>query len=84
MLTGTEVGCLKVAVVGEPIRRWLPEWDRIAVAAQLDQRNEQGPVYYEQILAEFQKLQIRHPVFTSITLCWMQGKRNAKTGLAAA
>lgn len=84
LLPGTEVVCVKVAVVGEPIRRWLPEWDRIAAAAQLDQRNEQGPVYYEQILSEFQKLQARHPAFASITLCWMQGERDAKTGLAAA
>ena len=83
-LPGAEVVCIKVAVVGEPIRRWLPEWDRIAAAAQLEQRNEQGPVYYEQILAEFQKLQARHPAFVSITLCWMQGERDAKTGLAAA
>lgn len=84
LLPGAEVVCLKVAVVGEPIRRWLPEWDQIAATAQLGQRNEQGPVYYEQILAEFQKLQARHPAFASITLCWMQGERDAKTGLAAA
>lgn len=84
LLPEAEAVCFKVAVVGEPIRRWLLEWDAIAAAAQLDQRNEQGPVYYGQILAEFQQLQARHPAFASITLCWMQGERDAKTGLAAA
>ncbi len=84
LLPEAGVICFKVAVVGEPIRRWLPEWDQIAAAAQLDQSSEQGPVYYEQILAEYRKLQTRHPAFASITLCWMQGERDAKTGLAAA
>ncbi len=84
LLPGAEVVCLKVAAMGEPICRWLSEWDRITAAAQLRQRNKQGPVYYEQILAEFQKLQAQHPAFASITLCWMQGERDAKTGLAAA
>lgn len=84
LLPRAEVLHLKVAVGGEPIRFWLPEWETIATEAGVDPRNEKGPIYYEQILAQFKALQATHPSIDSITFCWMQGERDAKTGLASA
>ena len=83
-LPDAEVLHLKVAMGGQPIRFWLAEWEQIAAAAGLEQPNEKGPIYYDRLLAEFRALRATHPHFDSITLCWMQGERDAKTGLAAA
>lgn len=84
LLPDAEVLHFKVAVSGEPIRYWLPEWDALAADHGLTARNDKGPIYYQQILAEFNALKRAHPKIDSITLCWMQGERDAKTGLASA
>lgn len=83
LLPGAELLHFKIAVSGEPIRYWLPEWNAIAAEAGLSARNDKGPIYYEQILARFKALYAEHPVIDSVTFCWMQGERDAKTGLAA-
>ena len=84
LLRDATVVHIKVAVGGAPIRFWLPEWDAIAEAAGVSQRNEKGPILYERILAEVANLQRQHGSFASITFCWSQGGRDAKTGLEAA
>lgn len=84
LLPGAELLHVKVAAGGQPIRFWLAEWDRIADATGLAQRNEKGPIYYEQILVQVRELRATHPHADSITLCWMQGERDAKTGLSPA
>lgn len=84
LLPGATIAHLKVAVGGEPIRFWLPEWGELATAAGVDPTNEKGPIYYEQILAQYRALAATHGAFASVTFCWMQGERDAKTGRAAA
>lgn len=82
LLPEATVAPLKVAVSGKPIRMWLPEWDRLATEAGIAQKSEQGPIYYRQILDGYKKLREQHGKIASVTFCWMQGERDAKSGLA--
>jgi len=84
LLPGAEVVHIKVARGGQPIRLWVAEWDAIATEAGLKQMNPQGPLYYRMILEQLQPILKKHPHPDSITFCWMQGERDAKTGLEAA
>lgn len=84
LLAPEKIVLLKVAVGGEPIRFWLPEWDALAQSAGLTQKNEKGPIYYQEIMTKYRALQQQYPKLASITFCWMQGERDAKTGLQEA
>ena len=70
LLSNATVAHIKVAAGGQPIRFWVPEWDRIAADAGVNQKNEEGALYYDQILAEFKKAETQHGDFASITFCW--------------
>lgn len=84
LLPDGEVAHLKVARGGQPIRLWVAEWDDIAKKAGLTQMNPQGPIYYRMISKQLQPILKKHPQPASVSFCWMQGERDAKTGLEAA
>ncbi len=78
-----EVVYFKVARGGQPIRLWVAEWNEIAAKHELGTESE-STRYYEPILAEYQKLLVKHPKPASVTFCWMQGERDAREKLSAA
>ncbi|NNE93336.1 MAG: acetyl xylan esterase [Verrucomicrobiales bacterium] len=85
LLPDAEIVHLKVARGGQPIRLWLKEWDEIAGKHGLDVKNEGKTPYYDQILAQFAELKKKYPDgFDSVSFCWMQGERDAKSGLDGA
>ena len=75
---------IKVAKGGQPICRWLEEWETIATEAGLDENHRKrihkgGEVeFYQPILDQYEEMLKQHPKFASITFCWMQGERDAK------
>ena len=85
-----EVVYFKVARGGQPIRFWVEQWDAIAEKHGIDSKakrakeKNKGTVYYEPILAQYQKLIEKHPQPASVTFCWMQGERDAREKLSAA
>lgn len=81
-----DIGYLKVAQGGRPIRLWVQEWDEIAKKHGIDvatvRKNEKpGTQFYQPILDQFKKLIAKHPEPASVTFCWMQGERDARTRL---
>lgn len=90
LLAGADVVYLKVAVGGQPIRYWVAEWDEIARKHGLDpakvraKDKQQGTLYYQPILDQYNDLLKQHPRPASVTFCWMQGERDAREHLEAA
>ncbi len=83
LLPDAEIAHLKVAAGGQPIRLWVAEWNEISKAAGIELANDKTP-FYDRILAGYRSLLEKHGNFASVTFCWMQGEKDAKTGLAAA
>lgn len=85
-----DVAYIKVAVGGQPIRYWVAEWDEIARKHGIDPAKARaadkvkGAIYYQQILDRFAELRKKHPAPASVTFCWMQGERDARSNLDAA
>jgi hypothetical protein len=75
-----EIAYIKVAQNGEPILKWVNEWNEIATKYGL-KGQEGGKPYYPQIISQMTDLLKKHPKPASITFCWMQGERDAKTKL---
>jgi len=85
-----DVVYIKVARGGQPIRFWVAEWDEIAARHGIDAKavrakdNNKGTIYYEPILKQYRELLAKHPSPDSVTFCWMQGERDARSQLSAA
>ena len=81
---------IKVAKGGQPICRWLEEWQDIAKNNGLDEGHIKrihrgGKVeFYQPILDQYKGMLKKHPKFESVTFCWMQGERDANGGAHAA
>jgi hypothetical protein len=81
---------IKVAKGGQPICRWLEEWQEIAKKNGLDKNHikrihKGGEVeFYQPILDQYKGMLKKHPKFESVTFCWMQGERDASGGADAA
>ena len=81
---------IKVAKGGQPICRWLEEWQDIAKKNGLDENHikrihKGGKVeFYQSILDQYKEMVKKHPKFKSVTFCWMQGERDANGGAHAA
>ena len=77
---------IKVAKGGQPICRWLEEWQEIAQKNGLDEKHikrihKGGEVeFYQPILDQYKEMLQKHPKFASVTFCWMQGERDANGG----
>ena len=81
---------IKVAKGGQPICRWLEEWQDIAKKNGLEENHikrihKGGKVeFYQPILDQYKEMMKKHPKFESVTFCWMQGERDANGGAHAA
>ena len=81
---------IKVAKGGQPICRWLEEWETIATEAGLDENHRKRihkggeGEFYQPILDQYEELLKQHPKLASVTFCWMQGERDANGGAQAA
>jgi arylsulfatase len=81
---------IKVAKGGQPICRWLEEWQGIAKKNGLEENHIKrihrgGKVeFYQPILDQYKEMLKKHPKFESVTFCWMQGERDANGGAHAA
>ena len=90
LFKGEKVVYIKVAKGGQPICRWLEEWEAIATEAGLDENHRKrihkdGKVeFYQPILDRYKEMLKKHPKFASVTFCWMQGERDASGGADAA
>ena len=77
---------IKVAKGGQPICRWLEEWQDIAKKNGLDEKDikrihKDGEVeFYQPILDQYKEMRNKYPKFASVTFCWMQGERDANGG----
>ncbi|HBM78331.1 MAG TPA: hypothetical protein DD438_09475 [Verrucomicrobiales bacterium] len=83
LLPGADIQHIKYARGGQPIRKWVKTWDQIARKHQLTQQFKDPSEFYDIVLKQA-KAKIAEGKFDSITFLWMQGERDAKTGLAAA
>ena len=69
---------IKVAKGGQPICRWLEEWQDIAKKNGLEENHIKrihrgGKVeFYQPILDQYKGMVKKHPKFKSVTFCWMQ------------
>ena len=81
LLPDAEVVHIKVARGGQPIRLWVAEWDALAKKAGSKMMNPKGPVYYTMIMEQLKPILKKHPKPDSVSFCWMQGERDAKSGL---
>ena len=83
LLPGADIQHVKYARGGQPIRKWVKTWDLIARKHKLTQQFNDPSEFYDVVLKQA-KAKIAEGPFDSITFLWMQGERDAKTGLAAA
>lgn len=80
---------IKVAKGGQPICRWVKEWEDIAKQKELDSKSIQritkgeGVQFYQPILDQYKEMLEKYPDPTSVTFCWMQGERDANGGAHA-
>ena len=85
-----KVDYIKVAKGGQPICRWVKEWEDIAKKKGLDSKRIQritkgeGVQFYQPILDQYKEMLEKYPNPTSVTFCWMQGERDASGGADAA
>lgn len=85
-----EIVHFQVAKGGAPLCRWVKEWDDIAerkgMSAKLRREFVEGQddEFYQQILQRYRSVLAKHPQPTSVTLCWMQGERDANAAGHAA
>ena len=90
LFKGDKIVYIKVAKGGQPICRWLEEWEDIAKDKGMDARHRQriikgqGVLFYQPILDQYKELLKKYPRPTSLTFCWMQGERDANGGAHAA
>jgi len=77
---------LKVAKGGQPICRWLEEWESIAEENGISEGtrariHKGGKVeFYQPILDQYKEMLKKYPKPASVTFCWMQGERDANGG----
>lgn len=82
LLPDDEILHVKFAKGGQPIRKWVKNWDEIAAKSKLPARKDPG-AFYDQTL-KMAKGATGETKLDSITFFWMQGERDAKEKLSAA
>lgn len=81
---------IKVSKGGQPICKWLEEWQDIAKKNGLDEGHIKrihrgGKVeFYQPILGQYKEMLKKHTKFKSVTFCWMQGEHDANGRAQAA
>ena len=82
LLPDAEIRHVKFTKGGQPIRRWVKNWDEIAAKHDLDPLNDPGS-FYDEVLRQA-RASIAEKKPKTITFFWMQGERDAKEKLSAA
>jgi hypothetical protein len=82
LLPDADIQHVKFAKGGQPIRKWVKNFDEIAAKNKLPARNDPGAFYDETLKLAQANIGAGKP--KTITFLWMQGERDAKENLAAA
>jgi hypothetical protein len=82
LLPDDEIQHIKFAKGGQPIRKWVKNFDEISAKSQLSPRKDPG-AFYDQTL-KVARASIAATPPKTITFLWMQGERDAKEKLSAA
>lgn len=82
LLPDDEILHVKFAKGGQPIRKWVKNWDEIAAKSKLPARKDPGAFYEQTLNAAKKAIDGKKP--DSITFFWMQGERDAKEKLSSA
>ena len=82
LLPGDEIRHVKFAKGGQPIRKWVKNFDAIAAKSKLLPRKDPGAFYDQTLKAARANITAKKP--KTITFLWMQGERDAKEKLSAA
>ena len=82
LLPDDEILHAKFTKGGQPIRKWVKNWDEIAAKSKLPARKDPDE-FYDQTL-KMAKGATGETKLDSITFFWMQGERDAKEKLSAA
>lgn len=81
---GDDIVIVKSAQGGQPIRRWYKKW-RVPKGVEMNKREAGLPIgdLYDEELMPAIRQATKEREFVSVCFVWMQGERDAKTGLAA-
>lgn len=82
LLPDDEIVHVKLARGGQPIRKWVKNWDEIAAKHDLEPRKDPGAFYDQLLKLSQEKIDGGKP--KTVTFFWMQGEKDAKENLAAA
>ena len=82
LLPDADIQYLKFAKGGQPIRKWVPTWDKIAAKSDLEPRKDPGAFYAE--VVKLAKANLTKGTPKTMTFFWMQGERDGKEKLSAA
>ena len=82
LLPDADIVHVKFAQGGQPIRKWVKNWDEIAAKHGLKGFEDPGN-FYDKILS-LAKAEIEKGKPETITFLWMQGEKDAKTNVADA
>ena len=82
LLPDADIQHVKFAKGGQPIRKWVKNFDEIAKKNKLSARNDPG-AFYDEVLKQARGAIAKGRPKT-ITFFWMQGERDAKENLSAA
>ena len=82
LLPDDDIQHVKFAKGGQPIRKWVPTWDKIAAKSDLAPRKDPG-AFYAQVV-KLAKANTAKGKPKTITFFWMQGERDGKEKLSAA
>ncbi|MFP6858631.1 MAG: sialate O-acetylesterase [Roseibacillus sp.] len=82
LLPDADIQHVKFAKGGQPIRKWVKNFDEIAKKNKLPPKNDPG-AFYDEVLKQARGAIAKGKPKT-ITFFWMQGERDAKENLSAA
>jgi hypothetical protein len=82
LLPGSDIEHVKFAKGGQPIRKWVKNFDEIAAKSKLPAKKDSGAFYDQTLKAVRAKIGTKAP--KTMTFLWMQGERDAKENLSAA
>lgn len=85
IMPDTDIQFVKVAKGGQPIRKWVANYQQLAKNAGIEKDfSNVKPVYYDAILKAVAGTPGDKKGFDSVSFLWMQGERDAKENLAPA
>ena len=82
LLPDDDIQHVKFAKGGQPIRKWVKNFDEISAKSQLSPRKDAGAFYDQTLKVARTSITANKP--KTITFLWMQGERDAKEKLSAA